>query len=125
MDITDILNQTASIAIIVERITEILKPAYLSIKNKIFKKAQSECTKPEKITITIILSIILCISLGIGVDIPGITKTSLMQEILAGLISSFGSNILHIVLTILTGLKDTVESRNARMRENRTSGIDK
>jgi LytS/YehU family sensor histidine kinase len=125
MNITDMLNLTASVAVIVERITEILKPAYLAAKNKIFKKVQSECTKPEKITITIILSIFICISMGIGVDIPGITKTRFLQEILAGLISSFGSNLLHIILTILTGMKDTIEASNIRMRENRTAGIDK
>jgi len=125
MNITDILNQTVSIAVIVERITEILKPAYLAAKNKIFKKEQVECTKPEKITITIILSIFICISMGIGIDIPGITKTSLLQEILAGLISSFGSNILHIFLTILTGVKDTIETGSTRMRKSRTTGFDK
>lgn len=125
MNITDLLNQTVSVAVIVERVTEILKPVYLKAKNKIFKKEYTECSKTEKITLTILFSVFICISLGIRIEIPGITKTILFQEILAGLISSFGSNILHMLLTILTGLKNTVETRNARMCESRTAGIDK
>lgn len=125
MNITDLLNQTASVAVIVERITEILKPVYLKAKNRIFKKEYAECSKAEKITLTILFSVFICIFLGIRIEIPGIAKTILFQEILAGLISSFGSNILHMFLTILTGLKNTIETRNARMNESRTTGIDK
>lgn len=117
MSITDILSATASVAVAVERIMEILKPAYLAVKNKIFKKEQTECTKMEKTTMTIVLSILICISMGIGINIPGIAASSLLQQIFAGLVASFGSSMLHMFLSILTGIKDTVEVRAVRMRQ--------
>jgi hypothetical protein len=125
MNITNILNQTAAVAVVAERITEILKPSYLSLKNKIFKKEQSECTKLEKIAMTILFSVLICVLTGIGIDIPGISEKKILQEILAGLVSSFGSNILHMLLSVLTGVKNVIEASNIRMRESGTSGTDK
>lgn len=114
MSFTDLLSVTASVAVAVERATEVLKPVYLKIKNKVFKKDQTECTKEEKNILSIILGVLICIIMHIGVDIPGINETSVIQQILAGLISSFGSNVLHVALSILTGVKDTTEARAIR-----------
>lgn len=118
MNITDILGQTASVAVAVERITEILKPAYLIVKKRALKKEQSECTKVEKNTLILLLSIFICIIMHIKIDIPGITESGSIQEILAGLVSSFGSSILHTLVTILSGVKNTIESRTERIRKN-------
>lgn len=120
MNITDMLGQTASVAVAAERATEVLKPIYLSVKNKIFKKDQTECTKLEKITMTILLCNLICIVMGISLGIPGIPNASILQNILAGLVSSFGSNILHIVINILSGVQVSVETRNARRLESGT-----
>lgn len=111
MNFTDMLGAAASVAVAVERITEVLKPAYLAVKNKIFKKNQLECTKLEKNIITILLGIFICMSMKIGIDIPGIPEGSILQEIFAGLVSSPGSGILHTLLSILAGLKNAIEVR--------------
>lgn len=114
MSFTDILSVIASIAVAVERTTEIVKPVYVKTKNRIFKKDLMECTRAEKNIISIILGILFCMLTKVGVDIPGIDESKTIQEILAGLISSFGSNILHTLLSILTGIKDVKEARAAR-----------
>ena len=114
MSFTDLLGVIASVAVAVERATEVLKPFYLKAKNKLFKKDFGECTKAEKNMITIILGTLICIIAEVGVDIPGVNEASIIQKILAGLIASFGSNVLHTILSILTGIKDTTEARAAR-----------
>lgn len=114
MNYTDLLSAIASVAVAVERATEVLKPVYLKAKNQIFKKELTECTRTEKYIMTIILGTLFCILIQVGVDIPGINEPMIIQEILAGLISSFGSNMLHIILSILTGIKDTTEARASR-----------
>lgn len=121
MSFLDSLSTVASVAAAVERLTELIKPSYLKIKNKIMKKDFTECTKAEKIVCTMLLGVLICILYKIGIDIPGANEPVIVQQLLAGLISSFGSNFLHILLSILTGIKDTTESRAIRGNQNITS----
>jgi hypothetical protein len=114
MSFEDILGTTASVAFAVERVTEIIKPSYLAIKNKILKQNQLECTKPEKIFITIFIGMLLCLTMKVGINVQGIPESGILRQILAGLVSSLGSNVLHALLSIATGLKDTVENRSRR-----------
>lgn len=109
MSFKDTFTIIASIAVIVERVTEIFKPIYLKIKNGFMKTEQTECTKLEKTIITIIISPIVCLLMQFGIDIPILDEPLAVQQILAGMIASFGSNVLHITLSILTGIKDTTE----------------
>lgn len=114
MSFIDMLGVTASVAVAVERTSEIIKPIYLKIKNCILKTEFIECSSTEKSIMSIILGILICILTHVRVDIPGINEASLLQEILAGLISSLGSNVLHNILSILTAIKNTTEARAAR-----------
>lgn len=117
MDITSLLGVVASVAVAVERATELTKPVYLKLKSKVLKKDLQECTRVEKSFMSMLLGSAICLLTQIGVDIPGVNETSPVREILAGLLSSFGSNVLHTVLSILTGIKDSTEANTARKRQ--------
>jgi hypothetical protein len=110
MSFVEMLGVLSSISVGIERVTEVIKPIYLEIKNEILKKDFAECSRLEKRIITIIIGIITCIFTRIGIDIPGVNEPLIVQAILAGFISSFGSNVLHTLLTILTGFKDATEA---------------
>ena len=111
MSFVESLAIVASAAAAAERVTELIKPIYLKIKNSILKSDFKECTKAEKIILTIFLGTLICITLQIGIDIPIIEEPPLVQQLFAGLLSSVGSNFLHLLLSILTVVKDTQESR--------------
>ncbi len=111
MSFVESLAIVASAAAAAERITELVKPIYLKIKNRIMKSDFKECTKAEKIILTVFLGTLICLMLQIGIDIPAVDEPAIVQQLFAGLISSVGSNFLHLILTILTGIKDIQESR--------------
>ncbi|HEX2947600.1 MAG TPA: hypothetical protein VHT96_16805 [Clostridia bacterium] len=111
MSFIDSLYAVTAVSVAAERATEVFKPIYLRFKNKLFKTNAVECTKPEKVFMSMIFGVLISIAVGIGIDIPLVNETVIEQEIFAGLISSFGSNVLHIVLSILTGVKDSRETR--------------
>jgi hypothetical protein len=93
----------------IERLVEVIKPVYLQVKNAITKAGFQECTKSEKIVMSILLGPALCIITQIGIDIPRVNESAIIQYILAGLLASMGSNILHTVLSILLAFKDAAE----------------
>ncbi len=118
MSIVDSLSIIAAVAAAVERIIEIIKPIYLKLRNRIMKTDLSECTKAEKIMLSIFMGITICIILQIGIDLPAVNEPAFVQQLLAGLLSSLGSNLLHILLSILTGLKNVTESHISYRRSN-------
>jgi len=114
MDFTGLLSVLIAVSASVERIAEVIKPLYLKTKNKLLKTDLTECTKVEKTIMSIVLGIFICLITNVGVDIPQVNETTVIQQILAGLISSFGSNILHTALSILTSIKNNSEARLAK-----------
>lgn len=116
MSLTETLAVLASVATAVERLTIFAKPFFLKTKIFLFRKNFTECTKIEKIFITIILGILLCIALQFSIDIPSVNEPAIVGQILAGLISSFGSNTLHTILAVLTSIKEQHEARTSIMR---------
>jgi hypothetical protein len=113
MSITDFLYSVSAVSVAAERATEVFKPIFLGLRNKIFKTNAPECSKPEKVFMSMIFGVLIAMAVQVGIDIPSVTETPVEQQVFAGLVSSFGSNILHIVLSILTGVKDTREARIA------------
>jgi hypothetical protein len=102
------LNTLLVASIGVERITEILKKFYLPIKKKIFKKEFKEIESYEKQFISLAVSIIICLSLSIGFDIPNIAETLLVQQLLASAVASMGSNVIHSILGVVVAIKDSL-----------------
>jgi hypothetical protein len=110
MDLITILIILLTVAIGIERVLEIIKPLYLEIKNYFGKMKFSECSKMEKIIMSILIGPSMCIISQIGIDIPSVNEAALIQYILAGLIASMGSNFIHTLLSIAVALKDGAES---------------
>lgn len=108
MDIITILTIVLAVAVATERVVEIIKPLYLSIK-KHFCKLADECTKTEKIIMSVLTGPMLCIIGGIGIDIPGIAEPAIVQAILTGLFASIGSNAIHTILSLVVAFKDAAE----------------
>lgn len=109
MDFVTVLTIILAVAIAVERVIEVIKPLYLQIKNKLLGKEYQECSKTEKIVMTILLGPVMCIIAQIGIDIPKVNEAAVIQYILAGLVSSMGSNVIHALLNIVVALKDAAE----------------
>ena len=109
MDIVTVLTIVLAVAIAIERVMEIVKPLYLKVKNAFAKQVYKECDKTEKIIMTVLLGPVLCIAGGIGIDIPGITEPVIVQAVLTGLFASIGSNVLHILLSIVIAIKNATE----------------
>jgi hypothetical protein len=107
MNIETVLTIVLAVAIATERLVEVVKPLYLKLKNKFGSFA--ECTKAEKIIMTVLISPVLCIISGIGIDIPGITEPVIVQAILTGLFASIGSNVIHTLLGLVVAFKDAAE----------------
>lgn len=110
MDITTLLGIIVAAAIALERLVEVIKPFYLQIKKYIMGKTYSECTETEKKVMTIILGPIMCIVGQIGIDVPSVNEAALIQYILAGLVASLGSNVLHALLSIILAIKNNAEN---------------
>lgn len=96
-----------AVAIAVERLVEVVKPLYLRVKNTILKREYRECTKTEKIIMTVLIGPVLCIIGGIGLDIAGIPVAA--SQILCGLVASIGSNVIHTILNLIIAFKDAAE----------------
>ena len=109
MNIETVLTIILAVAIAVERLVEVVKPLYLRVKNTILKREYRECTKTEKIIMTVLIGPVLCIISGIGIDIPGITEPVIVQAILTGLFASIGSNVIHTLLGLVVAFKDAAE----------------
>lgn len=105
MDIKSILTVLLAVAIATERLLEVIKPLYLKIKN--YFGSYTECTKSEKIIMSVVTGPLLCIIAGIGIDIPGVSH--IVQAILTGLFASIGSNVIHSLLSLVVAFKDAAE----------------
>jgi hypothetical protein len=108
--IESVLTIVLAVAIATERVVEVIKPLYLKVKNFFTKKncvEYAECDKTEKIIMSVLAGPVICIVLGIGIDVSGIPV--IVQSILLGLFASVGSNAIHLIITALTALKDATE----------------
>jgi len=110
MDFVTTITSLAFTSIAVERAVTVIKPLYLKIKNAFVKKQSEECTKTEKEILTILVGPAVCIVSGFGIDIPGVNESTLIQQAIAGLIASLGSNVLHALMSIILAIKDSAES---------------
>jgi hypothetical protein len=41
--------------------------------------------------------------------LPGLNESTIVQQLLAGLIASLGSNVLHALMSIVLAIKDSAE----------------
>jgi hypothetical protein len=110
MEFSVLMSIIVATAIALERLVEIIKPFYLQIKEYITGKPYTECTATEKKIMTILLGPVMCIVAQIGIDIPSVNEAALIQYILAGLVASLGSNVLHAFLSIILAIKNNAES---------------
>jgi hypothetical protein len=104
----NILTIVLAVAIATERFVEVVKSIYLKIKNHF--GSFEECTKAEKIIMSVLVGPALCIVSGIGIDIPGIAEPVIVQAIFTGLFASIGSNVIHTLLGLVVAFKDAAES---------------
>ncbi|MEN6313269.1 MAG: hypothetical protein ABFD25_03355 [Clostridiaceae bacterium] len=107
MNIESVLTLVLAVAIAIERLVEVIKPLYLKIKNYFGKYI--ECSKTEKIIMSVLVGPTLCIISGIGIDIPGIAEPVIVRAILTGLFASIGSNVIHTLLSLVVAFKDAAE----------------
>lgn len=106
-----LLSVLLGISVAVERAIEIVKPLYLQIKVALFRKEYTECSKVEKEVMSILIGPVVCIIAQVGIDLPGVNESAVLQQVLAGLITSLGSNVLHAVLNIIIAIKDAAETK--------------
>lgn len=97
-----------AVAIAVERLVEVVKPLYLKAKNLLLKRNDEECTKTEKIVMTVLIGPVLCIIGEISISISGFP--AIVQQVLCGLVASIGSNAIHAILGLIVAFKDAAES---------------
>lgn len=113
MEFTTLLSLILAVSVAVERAVELIKPLYLKITNNYTKVQRIDCTKTEKTVMTILLGPIICIIAQVGIDLPGVNESNIMQQVLAGLIASMGSNVLHALMSIILAIKSSAESVNS------------
>jgi hypothetical protein len=117
MDFVSILESLLILAGLVEAVSELVKTPYLQGKNAVLvaynKPKVTELSAYEKRVITVILSLIICVGAGFGIDIPSWQEPVLMQYIIAGIFASLGSNVLHLLLSIGIAIKDAIEKVKA------------
>lgn len=103
-----VLGSLAALSIGVERSTEIVKVLCNSIKAKFPTKITKGLDKYSIEIISIVTGIlsawIIGFRLGLGIDMPVV-----LQYIIAGLIASMGSNVLHTLISTLIGIKNNSE----------------
>lgn len=97
-------------AIVVERVSEVIKPIYLNLKELFYKQKFLECTPKEKVIISILVGCIVCIVGKIGLGISPDMLNINFQYVFTGLMTSLGSNIIHSLLSIVIALKNGAES---------------
>jgi hypothetical protein len=102
-----ILLIVLSVAVATERLTEVVKPLYLKIKNIITKKQEEECTKTEKTIMAILIGIILALISGVNLGITGMPI--ILQQIMIGLFASFGSGFIHTIINLVIAFKEQAE----------------
>jgi hypothetical protein len=110
MDFVTLSGVILAVAVAVERAAEVIKPLYLQVKNSFTKIKYNECSKIEKEIMSILLGPVICIAAQVGVDLPGINEARIVQQVLAGLAASLGSNFLHTMLSIVLAIKNSAET---------------
>ena len=96
-----------SVAVATERLTEVIKPLYLKVKNAITKKQDVECTKVEKIIMAILIGVVISLISGVGLGIA--TMPILLQQVTIGLFASLGSGFIHTIISLLSAFKEAAE----------------
>ena len=105
--IETVLTLVLAAAVAIERVVEVIKPLYLKVKRLFTKRDDIECTKTEKIVISVFAGPILCIVGGVKFDIPELSVIA--QQVLIGLFASIGSNAIHALLSIVLAFKNGAE----------------
>ena len=110
--IETILLIAIAVAVATERLTEGVKALYLKLKEFIAKQTFDECTKTEKIIMTELIGVALCILAG-GLGVKGLSPIAnvppIVQQVFIGLLASYGSNGLHALLKLVVAFKDAAE----------------
>lgn len=96
-----------SVAVATERLTEVVKPLYLKVKNTITKKQDAECNKTEKTIMAILIGIILALMSSVNLGITGMPI--ILQQIMIGLLASFGSGFIHTIINLVIAFKEQAE----------------
>ena len=128
MEFLSMLSMASGLAVAVERSMEVVKIAYLKLKKFLFpKKNYTELTRDEKIVLTVIVSVSSVFIGGKSVilPIPGVMSLPLpVQSIITGLIICIGSNVLHTVYSMLSSIKNNIESaKNTMITFNNNSNL--
>lgn len=114
MDVGSIIGQALALSLAVERSVEVAKIGYLKIKKSIFPRwSYEEITQNEKVLITVVISIALVFMGGpaLLLQIPGVEILPIwVQSFISGLVISIGSNVFHTLYSIITSIKDNIES---------------
>jgi hypothetical protein len=110
MNLSVLLGIICATAVALERLVEIIKPFYLQIKSYFMGKVFPECSANEKKFMTILLGPVMCIIAQIGIDIPSVNESAVIQYVLAGLVASLGSNVLHSLLNIILAIAKSSEN---------------
>lgn len=96
-----------SVAVATERLTEVVKPLYLKVKNTITKKQDAECNKTEKTMMAIAIGVVLALISSVNLGITGMPI--ILQQIMIGLLASFGSGFIHTIINIVIAFKEQAE----------------
>lgn len=107
-----VLYTILAVAIAVERLVELVKPLYLQAKNTLLQKKSTELLATEKIVITIILGPMLAVvggALGVREVSPLVGISPIAQQIIIGLLASFGSNVIHPLIGLVVAIKNAAE----------------
>lgn len=103
------LTTLSGISIVVERTTQLVKTGYLQLKNAAFKKNDPDISAFEKEILAIIVGIATCFTVGFGINLPNVVTPVFASYVLAGVIVSLGSNVIHALVTILITVKNNLE----------------
>ncbi len=96
-----------SVAVATERLTEVAKPLYLKVKNTITKKQDAECNKTEKTIMAIAIGVVLALISSVNLGITGMPI--ILQQIMIGLLASFGSGFIHTIINLVIAFKEQAE----------------
>lgn len=110
--INTVLGIILAVAITVERLVELVKPLFLKAKNFFTKKNSSELSISEKIAITILVGPVITLIAGVlGVQevSPLSSVPHMAQQIIIGLLASFGSNVIHPIIGLVAAFKEAAE----------------
>jgi hypothetical protein len=109
MDFAALLGVLLGVSIALERLIVFIQPFYLRIKDVVLGKHYLGVTPGEKRNMAILLGPVLCVLTKIGIDLPQVNESALIQYLLAGLVASLGSGTLHALYSILVAIQKNAE----------------